>query len=317
MGPEGKDYTTVRRLCNYLRTLPAATRVNLDVASAQFLKVAFDAVDMQRARIVSDQNRDCWNVVNFYGDQPSTAARLLGLLGAWEATHGYAGVMLNRDLVFLPMVGKDVTLAVDDGLSCKQTKLNHHRYASVLLSAEAQGDAGHAHRLLSERFGLDVANTALLHAVDARWYTRCDLLRTYPELGNHGDWVQLFPLCGFGELRRCVVGHDVLQREFGARPQSIVQRLLSEHGGTPVPTLTPTPSATTAAVVAASGAATAAAGAAADTGADDAKADVPMTETTTAAVSLPPMAVQQQQSSDAAQGPLCASCWCGHTHPST
>ena len=320
MGSEIKDYTTIRLLCDYLRTLPAATRVNLDAGRARFLRVTFDGDDKQQTHTVYDQNRDCWNVIHFWSGQSSTAGELLGLLGPWEATHAYAGVVLNGDSVLLPAMAKDVTLAVDTGVWYKQTKLNHRRYASVLLTAKAPGNAGYAHRLLAKRFGLDVANATVLYAVDARWYTTTDLLGAYARLSSHSDWLQLFPLCGFGELRRCVVGHDILQREFGAAPKSIVQQLLSEHGGAPAPTLVPTPSATTAAASAtadlAASAAVTAAVADADTGSGDAKADVPMTQTPTPAVSLTPTAVQQQPL-DAAQGPICASCRCGHTHPST
>ena len=234
MAAHGKDYTTVRQLRDYLRSLPADTRVDLPAKTAVRTLFTFIRPDHQTQRTQSGD--DEWNVLSFDGRATSTASELLQLLEPWVDEYGYAGVMRNGGPIRLPA---PAAVSLPDVTELyRYTKLNHHRSAAAILSAEAAGDPQRAHKLLAERFGRTVADVAVLFAVGPLWHGRDDLCRLYPGLERHADWERLFPRCDAGCLRRCVVDPAVLQREFGGGDLSLVDRLLSCVSA-PVPTAPP------------------------------------------------------------------------------
>lgn len=227
------DYLSVRALCDHLATLPPDTLVNLHAPSARPMLGALnsagywmmytlrEAVCLMRGE--EDEIAQRWNALDFGGERPwSTAAQLLAVLEPHVATHGHASVMRNGKPLELP----GAVCMLQDSRRYNNETLLSPNFADALLSRVAPGDAHRAHAVLTARFGRRTADGAEFFAVDGLWFNAGKLLKRYPLLRQQSGWLRLFPPCGVGALRRCVVGDAPMLAEF-ATVGSPVERLLN------------------------------------------------------------------------------------------
>lgn len=236
----GEDYTSVRSLHDYLSSLAAGMRINLNATSARRGCVTFLDADRQLDSF-AHKDPDEWNALDFeLGAPASAASELLALLEPWLDEHGHAAVTLKLLLIELP-APDTVHLPVHPSRLYKDTALNHHLSVGALLSAGAPGDAQQAYAILRKSYGHTVAAPLVVYGVGPLWHTKVELLRLYPGLPQQQDWERLFPPCDSGQLRRCVAGDDELRGEFGTG-RSPVERLLKRaKSKTPSGAQTPPP----------------------------------------------------------------------------
>lgn len=223
------DYVSVRRLYEFLQTLEPGTLVDLGLVGIEYRRAAFDPIDGRHLCTEKVHEVSQWNVVYFENNNvQSPIEKLCEKLAQWVCQgRGHAHVCRGRSPLTLKVTRRAV-LTLDTQLrnwSLWDIQPLNPFYADGLLMREAVADPAAARALLSARYGADAAEHVELFAVGTLWFNRPSLLKRYPRLACHTDWPDLFPTCGVGALRRCVLDDAAMSAEFG-EDRTLVRRLL-------------------------------------------------------------------------------------------